>query len=343
MVVYVENIKNVREYKKLSKLVGYREKEERIIEKALENTLFSISAYDEGEIVGYGRIIGDESMFLYIQDLMVSPEYQKQKIGTNIMYKLLDQIKEYKEKNPNIQVAIESGFMKEGFFKKFGFKTRKEIRLGDEMILKEESETLLLDWEEEIDEEDLERIVDILNHDGIIIFPTDTVYGLACNCFSERAINKIFEIKQRAKYKPINVLTNSVEKMYQVINNINPIEKRIMAKYFPGAVTIIFDKNEKTPDILTAGLDTIGVRIPNNKIALTILSRIDYPLATTSANISGEDDGIQVKDFITTFDGKVDAIIDGGASPLKKASTIVRVEDNKVKILREGTIKIEDL
>ena len=112
----------------------------------------------------------------------------------------------------------------------------------------------------------------------------------------------------------------------------------------PGALTIILDKNEKVSDILTAGLDTIGVRIPKNNISLRILENVSYPLATTSANISGDSAGIKITDFLKEFDGVVDAIIDGGETDLKVASTIVRVEsDNKLKIIREGTLKIKEM
>ena len=343
MIAYVEDIQEEIEYNKLREEVGWGKVEKPIVKKALANTLYSISAYDFGEIVGYGRLIGDGVMFIYIQDIMVTPKYQNQKIGTTIMKKLLSKVEEYQKKNPAIRIYVGPDKGKEDFYRKFGFKTRKEMHLGEGMIMTQDTDDLnLFNWEEEINEEELEDVINILNDDGVIIFPTDTVYGLACNCFSEKAINKLFEIKKRAKYKPINVLTDSVDKIMQVVDKINPIEKKIIKKYMPGAVTIILDKKESVSDVLTAGLPTIGVRIPNNKIALEILKRVDYPLATTSANMSGKEAGVRVNDFLNYFDGKVDAIIDGGETDMKKASTIVRVEENHIEIIREGTIKIEE-
>ncbi len=107
----------------------------------------------------------------------------------------------------------------------------------------------------------------------------------------------------------------------------------------PGALTIILEKNEAVPSLLTDNLDTVGVRIPSNSIALKILESINYPLATTSANISGEESGIKLADFEVN---KVDAIIDGGESELKVSSTIVQVDDkDNEKILRQGTLKIK--
>lgn len=204
--------------------------------------------------------------------------------------------------------------------------------------------TKYFDWKNNVDESELNKIKEILDNDGVIIFPTDTVYGIACNCFSEKAIKKVFDIKKRPENKPINVLSNNLDKIKLVSKNINEKEKFLIDKYMPGALTIILDKNEKVPDILTAGLETIGVRIPKNNISLRILENVSYPLATTSANISGDSAGIKITDFLKEFDGVVDAIIDGGETDLKVASTIVRVEsDNKLKIICEGTLKIKKM
>lgn len=199
----------------------------------------------------------------------------------------------------------------------------------------------IFDWKENINKKELEEVIEVLKNDGIIIFPTDTVYGIGGNCFSEKAIRKIFKDKSRPEQKPINVLTNNIEKIQKVAKNISKKEKEIINKYMPGAVTIILDKKEEVPNILTAGLDTIGVRIPNNKIALEILKEFENPLATTSVNISGDLPGLEIQDFIEEFKDKVDIIIDGGKSKIGIASTIVRVDKNsKINVLRKGSIEL---
>lgn len=195
-------------------------------------------------------------------------------------------------------------------------------------------------WKNKIDDEELIEVIKVLDNDGLIIYPTDTVYGLACNCFSEKAIKKIYEIKKRPAYKPINVLTDSVDKMSLVAKNIKGKDVEIIGKYMPGEVTLILDKREKVPNIITAGLDTIGVRIPNNEIALTILKQLDFPLATTSVNISGEKAGVEIADFIEEFGDKVDIIIDGGKTESEEVSTIVQTTDEGIKVLRQGKIKV---
>lgn len=187
----------------------------------------------------------------------------------------------------------------------------------------------------------LNEINDVLDKDGLIIFPTDTVYGIACNAFSEIAIKKLFLAKNRSFDKPIGVLTDSNEKINMIVKNINEKEKELIDKYLPGNLTIIFDKKEKVSNLLTANKSTIGVRIPNNEIALQILRNYKYPLATTSVNLAGKKEGTEVSDFIDEFKDKVDIIIDGGKTN-EIPSTIVRVENNEINILREGSLKINN-
>lgn len=185
----------------------------------------------------------------------------------------------------------------------------------------------------------LNEINDVLDKDGLIIFPTDTVYGIACNAFSEIAIKKLFLAKNRSFDKPIGVLTDSNEKINMIVKNINKKEKELIDKYLPGNLTIIFDKKDIVSDLLTANKSTIGVRIPDNEIALEILRSYKHPLATTSVNLAGKKEGTEVNDFIDEFKDKVDIIIDGGKTS-EIPSTIVRVENNEINILREGSLKI---
>lgn len=345
MLTYKENVKNSIELCKLYCEVGWGELEPELATKAIENTLYSISVYNQDTIIGYGRLIGDGVMFIYVQDIMVTPKYQGQGIGKTILNKLMNQVTNYQKINPEIRVYVGPDTGKEEFYRKFGFVTRKEKNLGEGMIymLEDKLETYIYDWKEEISEAELQNIVKILDNDGIIVFPTDTVYGLACNCLSKKAINKIFEVKKRARNNPINVLTDSVDKMYQVAEKISQKEKRLIERYMPGALTIILDKKKEISDELTAGLPTVGVRIPDNNIALKILESVSYPLATTSANISGDAAGVKIEDFVDYFSGKVDAIIDGGTTQIQIASTVIRVEDDSYKVIREGSIKLSDI
>lgn len=201
--------------------------------------------------------------------------------------------------------------------------------------------TLFYDWKENINAEELENVIKVIVDGGVVIFPTDTVYGVAANSLDETAIKKLFDLKERNDNKPICVLTSSVDKIKKIAY-VRDEEQKIIDKYMPGALTIILDKKEIVSDVLTSGLKTVGVRIPNNEIALRILDKLEYPLATTSANISGMEAAVKKEDLIKEFEGKVDIIIDGGITDLKVSSTIVKINNNEIKVLRQGTIKITD-
>ena len=135
MILLKENVNNVEEFNYLFDQVGWGCHEDEISKKALENTTYSVSIYDNEKIIGYGRLIGDGICYIYIHDIMVLPEYQKQKIGTKIMNKLLERISQIKQENPYVRVYLGASKGKEKFYEKFGFITRDNADLGSGMIL----------------------------------------------------------------------------------------------------------------------------------------------------------------------------------------------------------------
>ena len=134
MIRIKENVNNVNEFNLLYDLVGWGAYDEEISKKALNNTYYSVSIYDDNKIIGYGRLIGDSICFMYIHDVMVKPEYQNKKIGTTIMNKLIEKIDGIKKENPYVRVYLGASKGKEGFYKKFGFVERQEADLGAGMI-----------------------------------------------------------------------------------------------------------------------------------------------------------------------------------------------------------------
>ena len=135
MIKFVKSIPSAEEFNKISDSVGWGCNDKIIIEKALENTIFAVCAYDNDEIVGFGRLIGDTAMFLYIQDVMVLPEYQGRHIGTEIMKYLISKVNELKKNNPDIRTYLGASKDKDEFYKQFGFVTREEAGLGSGMVL----------------------------------------------------------------------------------------------------------------------------------------------------------------------------------------------------------------
>ena len=138
MVKIKENDNNVDDFNLLYDSVGWGAHDKNISQKALDNTFYSVSIYDDEGIIGFGRLIGDTICYLYIQDIMVKPEYQGNKIGTLIMNKLLEKINDVKKENPNLRVYLGASKNREDFYKKFGFVKRTDFDLGHGMILVDE-------------------------------------------------------------------------------------------------------------------------------------------------------------------------------------------------------------
>ena len=135
MISIKENVNSIEEFNYLYDAVGWGSYDEKVLEKALANTMYSVSVYDDDKIIGYGRIIGDGICFLYIHDVMVAPKYQNKKIGSQIMNKLLEKVNQIKIENPYVRVYLGASKGKEKFYERFGFITREDANLGSGMIL----------------------------------------------------------------------------------------------------------------------------------------------------------------------------------------------------------------
>lgn len=200
-----------------------------------------------------------------------------------------------------------------------------------------------INLENKLDYEELKIPAKIIKEGGIVIFPTETVYGIGTNGLNKEAIKKLYEVKQRPLNKPISLLVSNIEMVNQVAKNISKLEYKIMQNFFPGPLTIILEKKDIVPDILTANTNTVGIRMPSGEIARKLIEYAGIPIATPSANISGKPSGTNIKDIQKDFAGKVDCLIDNGESKLGIPSTIIRVINNEVHILRQGSISMEQI
>ena len=135
MISIKENVNSIEEFNYLYDAVGWGSYDEKVSEKALANTMYSVSVYDDDKIIGYGRIIGDGICFLYIHDVMVIPKYQNKKVYSQIMNKLLEKVNQIKIENPYVRVYLGASKGKEKFYERFGFITREDANLGSGMIL----------------------------------------------------------------------------------------------------------------------------------------------------------------------------------------------------------------
>lgn len=203
--------------------------------------------------------------------------------------------------------------------------------------------TEVFDWQDGVNNEELNRVVHILETGGIVIFPTETVYGIGANACNEEAVRRIYEVKNRPGEKPLSIMVSGVDEIekYAVIEN--EVERKIINNCMPGPITVVLKKKKGVFDYISSGKDTIGIRIPDNSIILNILKKADFPIVAPSANISGMPSGVDLNDILEDFDGKVDVCINGGKARLGEASTIVEVIDGEPVILRQGKISLDEI
>lgn len=200
-----------------------------------------------------------------------------------------------------------------------------------------------LNLKNEIDYNRLNKPAKIIKNGGIVIFPTETVYGIGTNGFDSKAIEKLYKLKKRPYNKPISLLVSDINMVDLVAKDITDLEYKLMEKFFPGPLTIILKKRECVPDILTAGQDTVGIRIPSGEIARRLVEYVGNPIATSSANISGKPSETNMKNMIKDFETQVDYFIDGGESEIGIGSTVLQVVKGRPVILREGSISKEEI
>lgn len=200
-----------------------------------------------------------------------------------------------------------------------------------------------IDLKNETDYAKLKETTKIIKNGGIVIFPTETVYGIGTNGLDANAVKRLYDIKQRPINKPISLLVSNMDMIDKIAKDITETEYKLMEKFFPGPFTIILKKKEIVPDIVTANQDTVGIRMPNGDVAKKLIEYSNVPIATPSANISGKPSGTNIKDIFNDFNKKVDYFIDGGESNLGIASTIVKVIDEVPHILRQGSITKEQI
>lgn len=190
---------------------------------------------------------------------------------------------------------------------------------------------------------DYKKINEILKNDGVIAFVTDTVWGLGCLPNSEKAVKKIYEIKHREAKKPLILMSYDIYPLFDYVHQ--PIEKeaqRLIKKYFPGALTLVLNKSENTPDYITSNLPTVGIRVPNNENFANICKNIEgYVLATTSANISGEPPALTYEEAVEYIGNKVDLVVKSdGEKAQGRASTVAGFKEGKPIIYRQGEVEI---
>ena len=189
----------------------------------------------------------------------------------------------------------------------------------------------------------MDKINEILKKGGIIAYVTDTVWGVGCLPNLPDAVDKIYELKGRDRSKPLILMSNSLENLLPYVDNMSKTAQELARKHFPGALTLVVNKSEKTPSFITSGMNTVGIRVPNNNVFKKICENTDGAvLATTSANLSGLPSAknyLEAKNFVGAF---VDYVVpDESDRAQGLESTVVLALDDNIKVLRQGAVEID--
>ena len=200
------------------------------------------------------------------------------------------------------------------------------------------------DWKKNINENELNVVIDVLKNDGLVLVPTETVYGIAANASSNEACLKIFKAKNRAQDNPLIIHVSDKNMINSIAEKPNEIEEKLIDAFMPGPFTLILKKKKIICDVASCNMPTIGVRMPSNEIIHRIISKSNIPIAAPSANISGRPSGTNIEDIKNELSDKLDVIIDGGECKIGIESTVVRVDSDGIpEILRPGFVTESDI
>ena len=190
------------------------------------------------------------------------------------------------------------------------------------------------------DEKILERAVNLIKRGEVVVCPTDTGYAFSANALDTRAITRVFHLKGRSYSNPIHIAVSSITEAEKYAY-VNEAARYLAAHYLPGALTLVLKKKETIPSMLVAGLDTVGIRIPDNRIILRLVEMTGYPLTTTSANISGKPGTYSVEEVKAQLGENIQQVamvLDQGMLKMRELSTIVDLTTSPPQLIRQGRI-----
>ena len=188
-----------------------------------------------------------------------------------------------------------------------------------------------------------QRAAKLILEGELVAFPTETVYGLGANVFDERALRKIFIAKKRPADNPFIAHISDPDQIPLLAERITPSAKKFIERFFPGPLTVVLPKRSTVPSVATAGLSTIGIRMPDHPVAQALLRACGVPLAAPSANLSGRPSPTTWRNVFTDLNGRIRCILKGKQTPFGLESTVVDCTDRIPRILRSGAVSLEDL
>jgi L-threonylcarbamoyladenylate synthase len=187
----------------------------------------------------------------------------------------------------------------------------------------------------------IERALGVLRSGGVVAFPTDTVYGVGALITSPQSIARLFEVKGREQTKAIAVLIADASQLELVASHANEAAKKLAARFWPGALTLVLPKLTSLPAVLSPN-DTIGVRVPDHAVARGLLAAAG-PMAVTSANVSGGANALNANEVLAQLGGRIELVLDGGQTPGDRPSTVVDMTSDPPRVLREGPVTAAEI
>jgi len=184
----------------------------------------------------------------------------------------------------------------------------------------------------------IKAIAEVLKREGVIVYPTDTFYGLGASCFSEKAIKKVYRLKRRSLSKPLSLLVSGMDMVQSIADDIPSLFWELAEKFWPGPLTIILKASSQLPRSFLGPKNSIGIRLPDILWLQELMNEAGFPITATSANISGEREIIRPEKVMAIFCGKVDLIADGGKAKGVLPSTVLDLTSSKPEIRREGAL-----
>jgi L-threonylcarbamoyladenylate synthase len=181
-------------------------------------------------------------------------------------------------------------------------------------------------------------------HDGqVIVYPTETIYGLGADVLNRKAVKRIYDLKSRDYGLPISILISDLKMLHEIVDDVPDRALPLMRRYWPGALTICFSASKKIPKGLVTNTGKVGIRISSHPVAAAIVERFGKPITTTSANLSDFPPSLNVKHVVKYFGKKIPCIVDSGECDPSRGSTVVDIAEESMRIIREGTISAEEV
>jgi L-threonylcarbamoyladenylate synthase len=186
----------------------------------------------------------------------------------------------------------------------------------------------------------IKRAAEIIKKGGVVIFPTETVYGIGADAFNDAAVKKIFRIKGRPENNPLTVHISKLSDVHKIAKKVPRKAIALMKKYWPGPLTVVLPKKKGVPDTVTAGRKSVGIRMPDHPVALSLIEQSGTLIAAPSANISGEKSPSSVKEIPDRIKKGADAVLDAGESRIGIHSTVIDFTKSPARILRKGALNL---